>query len=82
VLPLALVALLLLGWGLGELSRSLAPAPDLNLVDDLARQRTRLLTPIAHGLSCAGSSFVIVLWTVVFFVGLHQHRRLDALPSP
>jgi hypothetical protein len=53
-----------------------------NLVDDLARQRTRLLTPIAHGLSCAGSSFVIVLWTVVFFVGLHQHRRLDALPSP
>ena len=78
-LLVALVALLLLGWGLGEVSRSVARAADLNLVDELARHRTRLLTPIAHGLSWAGSSFVIAVWTVVFFVVLYQRRRVDAL---
>lgn len=77
-LLVALVALLLLGWGLGEVSRSVAQAADLNLVDELARHRTRLLTPIAHGLSWAGSSFVIAVWTV-FFVVLYQRRRVDAL---
>jgi hypothetical protein len=76
-LLVALVALLLLGWGLVEVSRSVARAPDQNLVDELTSKRTRL-TPIAHGLSWAGSSFVIALWTV-FFVVLYQRRRVDAL---
>jgi membrane-associated phospholipid phosphatase len=77
-LLVAIVALLLLGWGLGDLSRSVAGAPDLHLVDELATHRTAVLTVIAHWLSWVGSSAFILLWTVVVFVVLHRNRRADA----
>jgi undecaprenyl-diphosphatase len=58
-LAVALIALLLIGWGLGELARSVAQPSDLDLVRDTAAERTSLLTAIAHGLSLMGSGYVI-----------------------
>jgi undecaprenyl-diphosphatase len=77
-LLVAIVALVLFGWGLGDLSRSMAGALDLHLVDELATHRTPVLTAIAHWLSWVGSSYFILLWTVVVFVVLHRDRRADA----
>ncbi len=58
-LTVALIAFLLVGWGLGQLARSGMQQSDLDLVRDTAAVRTSLLTAIAHGLSLMGSGYVI-----------------------
>jgi membrane-associated phospholipid phosphatase len=59
-LAVALIGLLLIGWGLGDIAQSVAQPADLDLVRDAAAERTSLLTVIAHALSLAGSGYVIV----------------------
>lgn len=78
VLVFALVALLLAGWGMGEVSRSALQASDLDVVRDVARQRTALLTLIAHALSWAGSGFLIAPAAVMSCVALCRSGRLAA----
>lgn len=56
---LAMGVLLLAGWGAGEICRAALNTPDLNVVRDLAAQRTVVLTAIAHTLSVIGSAVVI-----------------------
>jgi undecaprenyl-diphosphatase len=76
---IAWIMLVLVGWGLGELSRSAAQASDLDEVQDVAAGRSPLLTTLAHALSFAGSGYVIVPLAVVVCVILYHHgRRVDA----
>lgn len=69
VLPYALaaafIALALLGFGLGELSESPVSASDLDAVQDVASDRSALLTTVAHVASTAGSAFVLVPITLI-----------------
>jgi hypothetical protein len=58
-LAVALIGLLLIGWGLGDTAQSVVQSMDLDLVRDTAAQRTSLITVIAHGLSLVGSAYVI-----------------------
>ena len=66
VLAVALIALVLVGWAVGEVVRSVLQGADIDAVRDLARQRTPLLTAVAHVLSWAGSGFLIGPLVVVF----------------
>lgn len=71
-----LLVLVLLGWGVGELTQ-LRQGPDLHFVQEVAEQREPVSTALARGLSWAGSSAVIALLAVVSSVGLwlaHRHR--------
>ncbi len=78
VLLVALVALVLLGWGAGVLSRSLLQAPDLATVRAVVTQRTGLLTVIAHALSWAGSGFVIAPAAAICCLILYRSRHTAA----
>lgn len=80
VLGLALAALIGIGWGLGELSRSVAQGADFDVVRDVAAGRTSFLTTDAHALSWAGSGFVVFpLAAVCCAVLLRLGRRRAAL---
>ena len=70
-----LVALILIGYGLGEISRHEVNAVDLEAVRDLARQRTGVLTFVAHLLSALGRSIVIFPLAVVAAAWLHRSGR-------
>jgi undecaprenyl-diphosphatase len=61
----AFITLLLLGFGLGELSESTAAASDLDAVQDVASDRSAPLTTLAHIASTAGSAFVLVPITLI-----------------
>lgn len=74
----AVVVLLLVGWGLGELARSLAQAPDLDSVRDLANDRTATLTVAAHALSTAGSGYVVFTLAAVTCAGLWYRGHMRA----
>jgi membrane-associated phospholipid phosphatase len=77
-LVLAVVTLLLIGWGLGELARSLAQTTDLDSVRDLASERTGALTAAAHTLSTIGSGYVVFTLTAVVCAGLWYRGRVRA----
>jgi undecaprenyl-diphosphatase len=78
-LLIAWIVLVLVGWGLGELSSSAAQASDVDAVRDVAQGRSPLLTTLAHTLSFVGSGYVIVPLTVVVCVSFyHRGRRVDA----
>lgn len=84
VLPCALgaafIALLLLGFGLGDLSESTAAASDLDAVQDVASDRSALLTTMAHVASTAGSAFVLVpLALIVSWLLWRRNERNGAL---
>jgi undecaprenyl-diphosphatase len=55
----AILILLLVGWGAGELSWSFLQARDLDVVRDIAARRTPILTGSALAVSLAGSVLVI-----------------------
>lgn len=74
-LSTGLLVLILIGYGLGELSRHEMNAVDLDAVRDLARQRTGALTFVAHALSVLGRSVVIVPLALVTAAWLHRSGR-------
>ncbi len=65
---LVMGVLLLAGWGAGEICRAALNTPDLNVVRELAAQRTMVLTAIAHMLSVIGSAVVIGPLTLVISI--------------
>jgi hypothetical protein len=58
-LLIALLVLVLIGWGLGILCRSLLTTIDLRAVRAVASERTPAQTTVAHVLSRIGSGYVI-----------------------
>jgi membrane-associated phospholipid phosphatase len=74
----ALILLALVGWGAGELISSSLPSTDLQVVRDLATQRTSLATTIAHVLSWVGSGLVITPLAVLFSLIVYRSDRRAA----
>lgn len=54
------VALVLVGWAVGELWLSIVGSGDLDAVRDVTDQRTATLTEIAKVVTWAGSGFLLV----------------------
>lgn len=80
VLSAALAVLLLIGWAVGEVVKSAAPAADLDAVRDLAADRSAWLTTAAHALSLLGSGYVVFpLAAVCCALLLTRRRRVQAL---
>ena len=73
-----LLALVLAGWALGELSRSVLTMSDLDAVRDVASERSSQLTAIAHVLSAFGSGYVVAPLAVVVAVLLFARGRRTA----
>jgi undecaprenyl-diphosphatase len=59
-LMLGLVVFVLLGWGIGELWTSVVESVELNVVRDVAAQRTAVLTDVVRVITWAGSAFLLV----------------------
>jgi undecaprenyl-diphosphatase len=59
-LILGFVALILAGWGAGELWRSIVGTIELDAMRDLAADRSGALTSIARTVTWAGSAFLLV----------------------
>jgi undecaprenyl-diphosphatase len=59
-LVLGFVALLLVGWGAGELWLSIVGSADRDAVTEVAAGRTAALTDVARAVTWAGSAFVLV----------------------
>ncbi len=59
-LALGLVAFILAGWGAGALWTSIVGSGDLELVQEVVRDRSTDLTTIARALTWAGSAFLLV----------------------
>jgi undecaprenyl-diphosphatase len=79
-LVLALVVLVLVGWGLGEACVALVGHADLNAVRELAAQRSRGLNALTRALSWVGSALVIVPLAVACCALLnHLGRTRDAV---
>ncbi|MEO6859518.1 MAG: phosphatase PAP2 family protein [Solirubrobacteraceae bacterium] len=70
-----MIALVLGGWGAGELSRSALQGADLEVVRDIAARRTVLLTGVGHVLSLAGSVFLLGPLAVVCCAALYRRGR-------
>jgi undecaprenyl-diphosphatase len=75
---LFLTALVLIGWGAGELCLSLLESPDLYAVRVVEEQRTAALTVAAHGVSWAGSGYLLVPAAVMLCLVLYRHERIAA----
>jgi undecaprenyl-diphosphatase len=75
-----LILLILIGLGLGELSRHVTSRADLGAVRDLAGERTAALTSVAHGLSALGRTVVIAPLAFVTAALLGRSGRpIDAI---
>ena len=74
----ALIALLLIGWGLGALVRATTQTVDLSAVRDLAADRTPFLTTAARALSVIGSGYVMLPLALLCSVVLYAFRRAAA----
>ncbi len=59
-LILGFVGLILAGWGVGELWRSIVGTTELDAMRDLAANRSGALTSIARTVTWAGSAFLLV----------------------
>lgn len=75
LLVAALLALLLVGWSLGELARATAQTTDLSAVREMAADRTATLTSIAKALSLLGSGYVVFPLTLACAVALYAIGR-------
>jgi membrane-associated phospholipid phosphatase len=71
----ALVTLMLIGWGLGALCTSLLTPADLDAVRDLAADRTRAVTVMAHVFSWLGSGYTVYPVTLGFCLILYRRAR-------
>jgi phosphatidylglycerophosphatase B len=75
-----LILLIVIGFGLGEISRHVTNAADLAAVRDLARERTGALTSTAQFLSALGRTVVIAPLTAVVAALLARSGRcVDAI---
>lgn len=74
----ALIALLLAGWGAGEVISSSLQSADLHVVRELVGQRTSLATAIAHALSRVGRGSVIVPLAVLCCLAIYRIDRRGA----
>ncbi len=74
-LAAAFILLLLVGFGLGELTESTATASDLDAVRDVASVRSVPLTALAHAASAAGSALALVPLALIICVHLWRHAR-------
>jgi membrane-associated phospholipid phosphatase len=75
-----LVAFILVGWGIGALVTSAMTPADLDLVRDIASDRTAAATVVAQFFSWIGSGFVIFPLALACCVTLYRrHRRASAL---
>lgn len=72
----ALVAELLVVWGLGALCIPLVGSADLDAVRDLASGRTTTATVVGHVLSWLGSGYVVYPVALAACLGLYQRGRL------
>lgn len=59
-LALGLVVFVLLGWVVGELWTSVVGSVELNVVRDVAAQRTAALTDVVRVITWAGSAFLLI----------------------
>lgn len=75
VLVASMCGLLLIGWGLGELARSLTQTVDVDAVRDVAADRTGFPTAAAHVLSAVGSGYVMFPLAVVVCIALCRRGR-------
>ncbi len=73
-LALGFVALILAGWGAGELWRSIVGTTELDAMRDLAADRSAALTSIARAVTWAGSAFVLVPLGLVCCAALARRR--------
>lgn len=79
-LVLSLAVFLLLGWGVGELWTSVVDSGELNVVQDVAAQRTAVLTDVARVVTWAGSAFLLVpLALIACLVFARMGLRREAL---
>lgn len=69
-LILGFVAFVLVGWAVGELWLSIVGSADLEVVREVAAQRTAALTSIAKVVTWAGSAFLLVLLALVSSLAL------------
>lgn len=69
------VALMLVGWGLGQIAVSVAQPADLDAVRDLAAGRTGSLITVAHALSWLGNGFVVFPLAAILCVALYRRRQ-------
>jgi undecaprenyl-diphosphatase len=75
-----LILLIVIGFGLGEISWHVTNTADLGAVRDLAGERTAALTSVAHILSALGRSVVIAPLAVVTAALLARSGRpIDAI---
>src|SRR5512140_3749857 len=74
-LLIALLVVLLIGWGLGAFCRSLLTTIDLHAVRAVAAERTPAQTTAAHVISWTGSGYVIFPVTLVCCAVLYLARR-------
>jgi undecaprenyl-diphosphatase len=69
-LLLGFAAFLLVGWAVGELWLSIVGSVDLEVVREIAAQRTAALTEIAKVVTWAGSAFLLVPLALICCVAL------------
>jgi membrane-associated phospholipid phosphatase len=69
-LLLGFAAFLLVGWAVGELWLSIVGSADLEVVREIAAQRTAALTEIAKVVTWAGSAFLLVPLALICCVAL------------
>jgi undecaprenyl-diphosphatase len=74
-LLIALLVLVLIGWGLGVFCRSMLTPIDLRAVRAVASERTPAQTTVAHTLSWIGSGYVVFPLTLVCCAMLHLAGR-------
>jgi undecaprenyl-diphosphatase len=77
-LGLALLAIVLFGWALGELVRATMQSADLTAVRGLAGERTGTLTRFARAFSLIGSGSVVFPLALVFTLALWVAGRRRA----
>lgn len=79
-LLLGLVIFVLVGWGVGELLASALASANLNVVRDLAAERSGVLTQTTQVATWAGSAFLLVpLALVICLALLRAGLRSEAL---
>jgi undecaprenyl-diphosphatase len=81
-LAVGFLALVLLGWGIGELWLSIVGSADLDGVRNLARQRSATLNDVARVVTWAGSAWVLVPLGAICclaFVRAGLHRQALAI---
>lgn len=79
-LMLGLTVFVLLGWGVGELWTSVVGSVELNVVRDVAAQRTAVVTDVVRVITWAGSAFLLVpLALIVCLAFARAGLRAEAL---